>query len=128
MKILPFTLAVWAIIAFGPAMASNARPLDPVYIDRDAGFVYFLVENRWKTDIESLYGWVYGHGSPSVPGVYLSNNPHIQGMKVSLGSHVPGSAALYRFPLRGDSTEFPRYSLAVNDKSLFHPVNMRVAR
>lgn len=118
-----------AIFAFpGFVSAGNAVQLEPVYIDRDNGFIYFLVQNMWDKNINNLYGRVYGYGLPKIPGVMLSNNPHSPGMKVSLGGHLPGSSALYRFKLPEEMTVFPHYNLVVNDDSLFHPVISRAYR
>lgn len=118
--------AIFALPGF--SSAQNAVQLDPVYIDRDNGFIYFLVLNRWGKDINSLYGRVYGYGLPKIPGIMLTNNPHSPGMKVSLGGHLPGSSALYRFRLPEEMTVFPHYNLVINDDSLFHPVTTRAYR
>ncbi|MGK7345587.1 MAG: hypothetical protein ACNS63_07240 [Candidatus Nitrospinota bacterium M3_3B_026] len=104
----------------GPAMGQSAVQLTPVMVDRAGGFVYFLVMNKGLHTIENLFGWVYGHGAPEAPGAYLVNNPHAQGQKVSLGEHVPGSAAMYRFAVAEAGAFFPRYTLLVSDKSIFH--------
>lgn len=122
-RIAVICVLIGAIFAI-PTLSSagKAIQLEPVYIDRDKGFVYFLVQNRWEKNITSLYGWVYGHGLPKIPGVMLTNNPHSPGMKVSLGGHIPGSTAMYRFKLPEEMTVFPHYNLVINDDSLFHPM------
>lgn len=122
-RIAVICVLLGAIFAIPPlSSAGRAIQLDPVYIDRDNGFVYFLVQNRWEKNITSLYGWVYGHGLPKFPGAHLTNNPHSPGMKVSLGGHIPGSTAMYRFKLPEEMTVFPNYNLVINDNSLFHPM------
>jgi hypothetical protein len=118
--------AIFALPGF--ASAGNAVQLEPVYIDRDNGFVYFIVQNRWDRDISKLYGWVYGYGLPKIPGIMLTNNPHSPGMKVSLGGHIPGSSAMYRFKLPEEMTVFPQYSLVLNDDSVFHSQLTRAYR
>lgn len=124
--ICALTGAIFAIP--NPSSAGKTIQLDPVYIDRDNGFVYFLVQNRWDKNINNLYGWVYGYGLPKIPGVMLTNNPHSPGMKVSLGGHAPGSTAMYRFKVPEEMTMFPHYNLVVNDDSLFHPMTAGVYR
>lgn len=104
----------------GPAMGQNAVQLTPVMVDRADGFVYFLVMNKGPHTISSLFGWVYGHGAPEAPGAYLVNNPHARAQKVSLGGHVPGSVAMYRFAVSEAGAFFPAYTLLVSDRSLFH--------
>lgn len=128
-RIAVICILLGAIFALpGLSYAGNAVQLEPVYIDRDKGFVYFLVQNRWDKNINNLYGRVYGYGLPKIPGVMLANNPHSPGMKVSLGGHLPGYSALYRFRLPEEMTVFPYYNLVINDDSLFHPVTSRAYR
>ena len=112
-----------AIFAWpGHAMGQSAAQLTPVYVDRDGGHIYFLVRNRGVDTIHNLFGWVYGYGARERPGAYLVNNPHAQGLKVSLGDHVPGSVAMYRFTATASLwLYFPAYTLLVSDSSLFHP-------
>jgi hypothetical protein len=121
-RIAVICILLGAIFAF-PCLSSagKAVQLEPVYIDRDNGFVYFLIYNKWDKYINSLYGRVYGYGLPKIHGIMLTNNPHSPGMKVSLGGHVPGSTAMYRFKLPEEMTVFPHYTLVINDDSLFHP-------
>ncbi len=114
--------AIFAWFALAtPVMGQNASQLLPVYLDQQNGFVYFLVQNNGSKTIYNLFGWVYGSGSPSRKGVYLINNPNQEGMKISLGEHVPGSAAMYRFPVTADNMDFTEYRLAVNTLSLRYP-------
>lgn len=117
---------VWAIFSWvAPADAENAVQLTPVYIDRGAGYVYFLVGNRGDRTISNLYGWVYGFGSSERPGAYLLNNPHSQGLKVSLGDHRPGTVAMYRFMTPPEKLLFQNYFLIVQDEGLRHPWRLR---
>jgi hypothetical protein len=126
-RIAVICLLFVAIFALpGLSVAENAVQLEPVYIDRDNGYVYFIVQNRWDQDIKKLYGWVYGHGLPKIHGIMLANNPHSPGMKVSLGEHIPRSSAMYRFKLPEEMTVFPHYRLVVNDDSVFHPMTTGV--
>lgn len=128
-RIAVICLLLGAIFAMPSlSVAANAVQIEPVYIDRDCGFVYFIVQNRWNQSINKLYGWVYGYGLPRISGVMLINNPHSPGMKVSLGGHIPGSAAMYRFKLPEGMTVFPQYTLIVNDDSIFHPMMTGVYR
>lgn len=128
-RIAVICLLLGAIFAMPSlSVAANAVQIEPVYIDRDCGFVYFIVQNRWNQSINKLYGWVYGYGFPRISGVMLINNPHSPGMKVSLGGHIPGSAAMYRFKLPEGMTVFPQYTLIVNDDSIFHPMMTGVYR
>lgn len=125
MKKLRIWIVFAAIIATvalsaGHSHAFQASPLKPVYIDPENGFVYFLVRNNGVRTIKSLYGRVFGAGSPYRPGVYLLNNPHSGGLKVSLGPHLPGSVAMYRFMISTDRMDFSDYGLLVMDDSLFY--------
>lgn len=128
-RIAVICMLLGAIFAM-PALseASNAVTLEPVYIDRENGYVFFIVQNRWDRDIDKLYGWVYGYGLPRIQGLMLANNPHSPGMKVSLGGHIPGSAAMYRFRLPEEMTAFPHYNLVIHDDSVFHPMMTGVYR
>jgi len=115
--------AIFACAAAAPATAQvlQAQQLTPVYIDPDHGFVYFLVKNNGSTTIHNLFGWVFGFGSPAREGAYLVNNPHSEGLKVSLGPHIPGSVALYRFMAAPDNMDFANYRLLVHKESLRFP-------
>ncbi len=116
-------LLIGAILAAGvnsPAYGFDAaRQIKPVFVDRDQGFVYFIVLNGWEHTINNLFGWVYGHGN--APNAYLVNNPNREGMKVSIGPHLPGALAMYRFKVPERYIYFPRYALLVMDKSLRYP-------
>jgi len=121
-RFLPLAALTAAIFAWpGHACAQSAVQLTPVFIDKDHGYVYFLVRNRSAETINNLFGWVYGYGSEERPGTHLINNPHAQGMKVSLGDHVPGSVAMYRFMIPENWMNYPRFSLLVADDGLFYP-------
>ncbi len=118
-----FAAAIFATFCLSaPLSAQTARQMSPVYIDPDNGFVYFLVSNNGSKTISNLFGTVYAYGSPVRPGLWRINNPHAEGMKVSLGAHRPGSAALYRFMVSSDNMDFTNYMLGIDDDSLFFPV------
>jgi len=121
-QLLPIVAILFALCSPGSAQGAMAVA-DPqlTLVDHDEGYVHFLVYNGWHKTIDSLYGRVYGYGGPERPGLHLVNNPHAQGMKISLGPHLPGSMALYRFMTPKDQTWFHRYTLTINDKSLHHP-------
>lgn len=117
-------ILVAAIIAGGvnsPAFGQSATQVPPAFIDPDQGFVYFLVLNRWGRTINNVFGRVLGYGLRELPGAHLLNNPHQEGLKVSLGKHIPGSVAMYRFQTPGAWMFFPEYTLLINDHSLFQP-------
>ena len=84
-----------------------ATQLNPVYIDPHAGFIYFLVLNNGQRTISNLFGTVYGAGSVARRGAYLINNPNTDGIKVSIGAHISGSVAMYRFVVAPDNMDFP---------------------
>lgn len=123
----------WALLAaivacFGASsttQASTAQQLSPVYIDPDHGFIYFLVANNGFKTIKNLFGTVYGYGSPVRRGTWQVNNPHSEGLKVSLGDHRPGSAALYRFMVTRDNMDFTGYRLTIKEESLFFKSKLR---
>lgn len=123
----------WAYLAatiacFGfssTAQSLTAQQLSPVYIDPDNGVVYFLVANNGFKTINNLFGTVYGYGSVARKGVWQVNNPHSQGIKVSLGAHRPGSVALYRFMVTQDNMDFTGYMLQVKEDGLFFPLKIR---
>ncbi len=104
-----------------PARAQNALQIPPAFIDREHGFTYFLVRNQWSHTVNNIFGSVYGFGSLNFPGLHIINNPHSEGMKVSLGIHYPGSVAMYRFQIPSGRLFFPKYILRINDNSLFYP-------
>ncbi|VAX19805.1 hypothetical protein MNBD_NITROSPINAE02-2174 [hydrothermal vent metagenome] len=116
-------LLIGAILAAGvnsPAYGFGAaQQIKPAYVDRNQGFVYFIVLNKWEHTISNLFGWVYGHGN--APAAYLVNNPNQEGIKVSIGPHAPGTLALYRFQVPERYIFFPQFALLVMDKGLFHP-------
>lgn len=122
LHVLTVFAAIIAMIALstGAAHAFRANPLKPVYIDPENGFVYFLVRNNGIRTIESLYGRVFGAGSPYRPGVHLLNNPHSGGLKVSLGPHQPGTVAMYRFMVSTDRLDFENFGLLIMDDSIFY--------
>ncbi len=123
----------WAVFAAitaclgvsSPAQSFTAQQLSPVYVDPDGGFVYFLVQNNGFRTINNLFGTVYGYGSSMRSGMWQVNNPHSQGIKVSLGAHRPGSAALYRFMVAPDNMDFTDFMLKINENSLFFPIRLR---
>jgi len=116
-----FAVLVAVFAGYGASFASNAAPLEPAYIDRDAGYLYFLVQNNWDKPIKGLFGRVYGYGASGAPNVwYLVNNPHQEGMKISLEEHVPGATGMYRFKIPEDFAGFPRYSLKVENGSVYY--------
>lgn len=126
-RIAAISLLFMALFAQqGYSFAGKALQLGPTFIDRENGYVYFLVHNGWDRKIVNLFGSVYGYGLPNIPGAMLVNNPHSRGMKVSLGEHIPNSTAMYRFMLSTDLAVFPGYKLVVNDDSLFHQLKTGV--
>ncbi|MBI5814968.1 MAG: hypothetical protein HZB29_05095 [Nitrospinae bacterium] len=112
---------ITAILAsYGVSSASYGEQLAPVYIDREAGYVYFLVQNNWNKPINNLFGWVYGSDPKGREAARLVNNPHQQGMKVSIESHSPGNAGLYRFKIPAEYSAYPEYRLIIQNDSLYH--------
>lgn len=107
------------------AQSFTAQQLSPVYIDPENGFVYFLVANNGFRTINNLFGTVYGYGSPVRKGTWQVNNPHSEGMKVSLGAHRPGSTSLYRFMVTPDNMDFTSFALKIEEDSLFFPSKVR---
>ncbi len=119
---LAFASAIIAVLC-GNELAEPgplALQLNPVYTDVERGYAYFLVRNRWNVPINALYGRIYGYDDQ----YYLVNNPNVNGLKVSLGDHVPGSAALYRFKIYLDRKMLSQFSLQVDDRSIFSSSRM----
>ncbi len=122
-RIVAIALAISAgmlIFAPRPTEAGYAIPASPTLVDRNQGFVYFTVYNAWNQPISRLFGKVYGYGLQGFRSPALINNPDQSGMKVSLGAHLPGTYALYRFKTPVGWTIFPRYALSVAEENIFH--------
>ncbi len=107
------------------ANAQSATAVRPVMVDRENGFVMFVVKNNWSETIGSLFGKVYAYAKAGGGVAAVVNNPNAGAIKISLGEHRPGTYALYRFKVPEDALYYPDYRLYIENLSLRHTMPQR---
>lgn len=109
-------------LLFQPSVANaqSAVAVRPVMIDRENGFVMFMVKNNWTDTIGTLFGKVYAYAKAGGGVAAVVNNPNAGAIKISIGEHRPGSYALYRFQIPEDALNYPDYRLYIENLSLRH--------